>query len=154
MNRSTKLKRWSAIDMSKKNETCFPTFVLAHVLFENIGCWKKDNEDSLPWKESWKCTQQLKFWTDICLYYYLDLMYQNSMLCLDFHWTRCTRYYTQIGYEFLHPDSFICCFQSSYVLRFSHRSCHDALLGIAPTDRSTVGVKTGGSRVGGPELCV
>src|SRR3954469_22059971 len=59
----------------------------------------------------------------------------------DFDWTRCTRYDTLIGYELLHPDSFICCFRSSYVLRFTRRSCHDALLGTAPTDSSTIQYK-------------
>src|SRR3954463_11618372 len=34
----------------------------------------------------------------------------SSIVTKDFHWIRCTRYYTYIGYELLHPDSFICCF--------------------------------------------
>src|SRR6266536_1439660 len=62
----------------------------------------------------------------------------SSIITKDFHWTRCTRYDTWIGYELLHPDSFICCFRSSYVLLFTRRSRHDALLGTAPTDSSTI----------------
>src|SRR5215216_7039810 len=62
----------------------------------------------------------------------------SSVVTKDFHWTRCTRYYTQMGYELLHPDSFICYFRSSYILRFTCRSRHDALLGTAPTDSSTI----------------
>src|SRR3990170_8102252 len=65
----------------------------------------------------------------------------SSVVTKDFHWTQCTRYYTQIGYELLHPDSFIRCFRSSYVLRFTCRSRHDALLGTAPTDSSTIQYK-------------
>src|SRR5215216_1315271 len=65
----------------------------------------------------------------------------TSIVTKDFHWTRCTRYDTYIGYEFLHPDSFICCFRSSYVLRFTCRSRHDALLGTAPTYSSTIQYK-------------
>src|SRR3989337_1943982 len=62
----------------------------------------------------------------------------SSVVTKDFHWTRCTGYYTQIGYELLHPNSFMCYFRSSYVLRFTRRSCHDALLRTAPTDSSTI----------------
>src|SRR3954465_9974511 len=51
------------------------------------------------------------------------------------------RYDTLIGYELLHPDSFICCFRSSYVLRFTCRSRYDALFRTAPTDSSTVQCK-------------
>src|SRR3989337_4353206 len=65
----------------------------------------------------------------------------SSVVTKDCHWTRCTGYYTQIGYELLHPDSFIRCFRSSYVLRFTRRSCHDALLGTAPTNSSTIQYK-------------
>src|SRR3990170_1924139 len=65
----------------------------------------------------------------------------SSVVTKDFHWTRCTGYYTQIGYELLHPDSFMCCFRSSYVLHFRRRSHHDALLGTAPTDSSTIQYK-------------
>src|SRR3990170_6959715 len=60
----------------------------------------------------------------------------SSVVTKDCHWTRCAGYYTQIGYELLHLDSFMRCFRSSYVLRFTHRSHHDALLGTAPTDNS------------------
>ena len=35
-------------------------------------------------------------------------------------------------------NSFIRCFRSSYVLRFTCRSRYDALLGTAPTDSSTI----------------
>ena len=58
-----------------------------------------------------------------------------------FSLTQCTGYYTQIGYELLHLDSFMCCFSSSYVLRFTRRSRHDALLGTASTDNSTIQYK-------------
>src|SRR3954463_1350261 len=34
----------------------------------------------------------------------------TSIVTKDFHWTRYTRYNTYIGYELLHPDSFISCF--------------------------------------------
>ena len=51
-------------------------------------------------------------------------------------------------------NSFNRCFRSSYVLFFTCRSRHDALFGTAPAYCPTVGVKIGGSRVGGPELCV
>src|SRR6266496_6219420 len=62
----------------------------------------------------------------------------TSIVTKKIHWTRCTRYDTYIGYELLHPDSFICCFRSSYVFRFARRSRHEALLGTAPTDSSTI----------------
>src|SRR5215216_329717 len=38
-------------------------------------------------------------------------------------------------------NSFICCFRSSNVLCFTRRSRHDALLGTAPTDSSTIQYK-------------
>src|SRR5215216_4699170 len=65
----------------------------------------------------------------------------TSIVTKDFHWTRCTRYCTLIGYELLHPDSFICCFRCSYVLRFTHRSRNDALFGTARTYSSTIQYK-------------
>src|SRR3954470_13462988 len=65
----------------------------------------------------------------------------TSIVTKDFHWTRYTRYDTYIGYELLHPDSFICCFRSSYVLRFTRRDRHDALFRTALTDSSTVQCK-------------
>ena len=63
------------------------------------------------------------------------------VLSQRFSLDRCTRYYTKIGYEFLHPYSFICCFRSSYVFRLTRRSRHDALFRTAPTDSSTVQCK-------------
>src|SRR3990170_5883867 len=65
----------------------------------------------------------------------------SSVVTKDFHSTRCTRYYNQIGYELLHPDSFMRCFRSSDVLHFTRRSRHDALLGTAPADSSTIQYK-------------
>ena len=43
--------------------------------------------------------------------------------------------------KLLHPDSFMRCFRSNYVLRFTCRSRHGALLGTAPTDISTIQYK-------------
>src|SRR4051812_9300945 len=65
----------------------------------------------------------------------------TSIVTKDFHWTQCTRYDTYIGYELLHSDSFICCFRSTYVFRFTRISRHDALLGTAPTNSSTIQYK-------------
>src|SRR6187401_92771 len=43
-----------------------------------------------------------------------------------------------VGDELLRPDSFLRCFTSSYVLRFTCRMRHDALLAAAPADCPTI----------------
>ena len=62
----------------------------------------------------------------------------SSVVTKDFHWTRCTRYGITPRSDM---NSFICCFRSSYLLRFTRRCRHDALLDTAPTDSSTIQYK-------------
>src|SRR6266516_1313266 len=58
----------------------------------------------------------------------------SSVVTEESQRARRTGNHSKIGDKLLHPDSFLRCFRSSYVLRFTCRSHHDALLATAPAN--------------------
>src|SRR5215216_4696560 len=62
----------------------------------------------------------------------------SSVVTEESHRARCTGNHSKVGGKLLHPDSFLHCFRSSYVLRFTCRSCHDALLATALVNCPTI----------------
>src|SRR5215216_5611627 len=62
----------------------------------------------------------------------------SSVVTEESHWARRTGNHSKVGDKLLHPDSFLRCFRSFYVLRFTCRSRHDALLATAPANCPTI----------------
>src|SRR6187399_436177 len=62
----------------------------------------------------------------------------SSVVTEESHRARRAWNNSYVGDELLHPDSFMCFFGSSYVLSFTCRSRHDALLATAPADWPTI----------------
>src|SRR5215216_1505933 len=58
----------------------------------------------------------------------------SSIVTEESHRARRTGNDSKVGDKLLHPDSFLCCFRSSYVFHFTCRSRHDALLATAPAN--------------------
>src|SRR6266496_5775467 len=52
----------------------------------------------------------------------------SSVVTEESHRARRPGNYSMVGDKLLHPDSFLRCFRSSYVLRFTCRFHHDVLL--------------------------
>src|SRR6266536_740673 len=61
----------------------------------------------------------------------------SSVVTEESHRARRTGNHSKVDDKLLHPDAFLRCFRSSYVLRFTCRSCHDALLATTPANCAT-----------------
>src|SRR6266566_9953480 len=62
----------------------------------------------------------------------------TSVVTEQSHWVQCTRHYSKICHELLHPDTFLCHPRGSDVLRFACRISYHALLGTAPANRTPI----------------